>query len=210
MTAGRCGRLTKAGMPCKLPSLRLGGWYTILRYEAASCYPHATAAERAIYDAAKAAIEADEEQRMVAFHQSLPIACWSWPVTEDDRRRAAEARACDDPDQSRPLAWNLLADWQDDRCAVCKGRSEVLDHDHETGLVRGWLCRFCNAEEGHGYIPGGRYERYRVKNPASILGLTIRYYSPFTGWAEPEPPPGGLDGHAAYVLGTRYGVRRDG
>jgi hypothetical protein len=35
-------------------------------------------------------------------------------------------------------------------------------------------------------MPGGRFERYRERNPASILGVEIRYYSPFTGWAEPD------------------------
>jgi hypothetical protein len=36
-----------------------------------------------------------------------------------------------------------------DQCEVCgePGRTE-LDHDHTTGLVRGWLCRGCNAALG--------------------------------------------------------------
>lgn len=75
--------------------------------------------------------------------------------------------------------------------------------------MRGLLCQSCNTLEGFASVPGGRFDRYRERNPASILGVKIRYYSPFTGWAEPEPPPIPLDGHAAYVLGTRYGVRRD-
>lgn len=43
---------------------------------------------------------------------------------------------------------------QGDRCAICGGRVPrvslwVLDHCHETGLVRGVLCRPCNALLGN-------------------------------------------------------------
>jgi hypothetical protein len=128
-----------------------------------------------------------DETRRLSHHRSLPVACHDWPVTSEDRARVGAAAECPDPEKARMLASDLLADWQDDRCAVCNGHSDVLDHDHETGLVRGWLCRFCNGQEPGDGIPGGRFDRYRSRNPASILGLTIRYYSPFTGWAEPMP-----------------------
>ena len=43
---------------------------------------------------------------------------------------------------------------QGGRCAVCKrppkpGKSLHVDHDHETGHVRGLLCFSCNAALGH-------------------------------------------------------------
>jgi len=38
----------------------------------------------------------------------------------------------------------MLAD-QEGRCAVCvEQRKLCVDHDHETGRVRGLLCRRCN------------------------------------------------------------------
>jgi hypothetical protein len=198
---GNCGRLTKAGTPCKLPLLWLGGFYTRITYEGGSCSPHATPAERAVYQAALEAIEADERRCMLAYHRSLPVACWEWPVTDEDRRRADAARVCDDPAEARRLAWKLLAGWQQHRCAICGGHARVLDHAHETGLVRGWLCRECNTGEGFGHLPGDRFDRYRQNNPASILGIELRYYSPFTGWAEPEvSDPGAIDRSPGYTL----------
>lgn len=162
---------------------------------------HLTRDERAVYIPAAEAVKADEERRMLAHHQSLPVACWNWPVSDNDRRRAQEARDCTAPERARSIAWKLLADWQDDRCAVCGGRSDFLDHDHKTALVRGWLCHCCNASEGSPtYIPGDWFERHREKNPATILGIEIRYFSPFTGWAEPDPRPVPLEQHPAYVL----------
>jgi hypothetical protein len=33
-------------------------------------------------------------------------------------------------------------------CAVCPGEAQHVDHDHETGLVRGILCFNCNQALG--------------------------------------------------------------
>jgi len=67
----------------------------------------------------------------------------------------------------------LLA-WQAGRCASCGAppRRLILDHDHETGLIRGFLCGSCNVQEGFGSI---HYREYRENPPAKLLGLAIPY-----------------------------------
>lgn len=52
----------------------------------------------------------------------------------------------------RPPAWWVrvqLWNRQGGLCAVCRERpGQVIDHDHDTGLARGLLCRSCNVQEG--------------------------------------------------------------
>ncbi|MFI2736620.1 endonuclease domain-containing protein [Streptomyces sp. NPDC018711] len=134
-------------------------------------------------------------------------ACWSWPAMrpghDDVRRRFWDGI---DPTGYSEKALELLREtadaladvdrevlmtWQDGRCAVCgqNGRRLVLDHDHETGLVRGWLCSSCNTREGAAVGPGSVFALYRQRPPTAILGLTIRYRDPLTGRpATPAPP----------------------
>lgn len=69
--------------------------------------------------------------------------------------------------------------WQDGRCAVC-GRHDAAteDHDHESGLTRGYLCRSCNLGEA---VSGLRvFALYRWRHPTSILGLHLPYTG--RGW----------------------------
>jgi hypothetical protein len=153
--------------------------------EWSACSRHASAAERDECLIATAEFHAREEGRFWEIQRALPVECWSWPVTAEHRQLAVAAQSCPDEREARDMAWKLLSGWQMRRCAICADQSRFLDHSHETGLVRGWLCRSCNVSEGFADVPGGRFERYRAKNPASILGLRIRYYSTFTGWAVP-------------------------
>lgn len=135
--------------------------------------------------------------------------CWYWPAeqptTEDARRKFFEQfeRQGRSPEQIQVL-WDLecvadviagsdlgaLERWQDGRCAVCGRHADlVCDHDHATGLVRGWLCRSCNATEGKNQEPDTIFTKYRERPPAAILGLNIRYLDPVFGdYALPQSP----------------------
>lgn len=96
--------------------------------------------------------------------------CWLWdtaiPDGHDDDRSAFRA-------------------WHSGRCAVCGYRDARLvdDHDHETGLIRGLLCRSCNGREPY---DDGLFRKYRERPSAQILGIRLRYWDPFRGWALPR------------------------
>lgn len=48
-----------------------------------------------------------------------------------------------------PEQYKKLYDSQQGICAICKTNpAQVVDHDHETGLVRGLLCSNCNLALG--------------------------------------------------------------
>jgi hypothetical protein len=91
-------------------------------------------------------------------------ACHSWPLPEMPATR-----------------WGVRL-WQGERCAVCGlGDSDLVeDHDHETGLVRGWLCRSCNRLE-----PGSssaQFKAYRAVPPMAMCGVVELYTG--RGWFE--------------------------
>lgn len=49
--------------------------------------------------------------------------------------------------------WNYMYQKQNGRCAICRKQTEtlVVDHDHESGAVRGLLCNSCNSALGFIY-----------------------------------------------------------
>jgi len=50
-------------------------------------------------------------------------------------------------------------------CATCPATFPLeWDHDHETGLIRGLLCKSCNTSEGK--TRSGRFDAYRADPPA--------------------------------------------
>lgn len=178
--SGGCGRPTKSGAPCRrAPVLPSGG-----------CIAHLTAAEREQWEARKAWADLLFARVSAAESPRTEPACWSWPVPAD---LAEQTEAAHGPYWHRLNADDhaelVVAEWQDDRCAICERRGRlVTDHDHVTGLVRGLLCHSCNVREGCDRTGSPLFARYRERPPAAILGVRVRYYSPFTGYAEPMRP----------------------
>lgn len=131
-------------------------------------------------------------------------ACWSWPVpalitdvpaeiarliAENERRNKLLPR--DERRTSAAFKYHLadparyrFVEFHADRCAVCATPSTeaelVIDHDHQTGLVRGKLCVSCNLREGRGVSE--THKAYRERNPATIL----RYWAYYVGFGWPS------------------------
>lgn len=171
-----CGRPTRTDHPCEAATLRL----------MTSCRVHATPAELAATNAQRARLAAVISE----WEASLTPACHSWPVTDEHLRAARPAAATTSDREPFWPAIDVLRRWQAGRCAICGTNAEVVDHDHSTGLVRGWLCRSCNAIESSATT--GDFTKYRERPPAVILGVAVAYVHPRYGPARPAAPLGTL------------------
>lgn len=189
----QCSRVTAKGARCR--SGRLCWSREISLPDPHSCIGHLTTEERAAWNADRPRRRSSMLLFGIIWKQLITSdpACWSWsaPTSTDlEQLRAsfsARPRELFDADD----AWGslVMAHWHAGRCAICgHERALVEDHDHRTGLVRGWLCRSCNTLEGAGH--GGVFAKYRSVSPATICGVRERYWNPFTKeYAEPVPPP---------------------
>lgn len=69
-----------------------------------------------------------------------------WRFRNPERSRVIERRA------ELRRRWGLSEHEYDallaKTCAICGARSEVLDHDHQTGRTRSGLCHACNRALG--------------------------------------------------------------
>lgn len=180
----RCGRPTRRGGACRLR----------LVLAVLSCANHLTADERVEYDRRRSAPSPFDRISTAV----VEPACWTWPLVPVEQ--LAQDVLGDVPAMARLVVQEasgeaVIERWQQGRCAVCGIHSPgrlVLDHDHATALIRGWLCRSCNVREPHA---GGIFAQYRQRNPASILGIRERYWSEVAEALDPQslrptPPPG--------------------
>jgi hypothetical protein len=91
-------------------------------------------------------------------------ACWSWSLDSFAPRVAGGS------DVDSYLAMEA---WQDGRCAVCGiPRPLVIDHNHDSGFIRGLLCKSCNIREAR---EAGIFQKYRTRSPAGMLSLELAY-----------------------------------
>lgn len=168
----RCGRPTKTtGCPCK----------DTIWPSSPACRHHLTPDESA--EEARALRHAREvyERYQAWYWDQIKPWCWMLPITDEDRARVA---AADD-------SMRELLEWQQRRCAICGcksgregGERLTIDHDHETGLSRGYLCDSCNWNEGGCRPPyDDPFAKYRRQNPASMLGVEDVYQGP---WWDPR------------------------
>jgi len=79
----------------------------------------------------------------------------AWDAANPEKRKAIGRRAhMKEKYGITPEQWDQMLADQDSRCAICRTdnpgkRSWHVDHDHETGAVRGLLCNHCNLLLGH-------------------------------------------------------------
>lgn len=121
-------------------------------------------------------------------------ACWSWPIPDVvpliERMPGLSAAAIEMIDEGRGGGNPRWGDFHAGRCAICAidWQNLVDDHCHDTGQIRGLLCRSCNTCEG--VTVGLIYDRYRMWHPAAILD----HHQPYTGF-------GWIDGWSRYEHG---------
>lgn len=90
-------------------------------------------------------------------------------------------------DPSEPIeTLDDLRDWHEQRCAYCGWQAHIFDtdHDHATGVIRGFLCRGCNLLIGKFPEPidfGPYWEWMSGNTPAERFGIQDVYLKPQTG-----------------------------
>ena len=78
-----------------------------------------------------------------------------------------------------------LFNWQEKRCAMCGFEHDkiVMDHCHESGLIRGLLCQPCNLNESSN--DSLRWQIYCKFPPTMLLNVKI-FYNDFSSWGPKE------------------------
>lgn len=191
--AGRwCTRPTKAGRSCKSGRVT---WYRSSQPDPQSCRSHLTPDEAAELKRTHERFLAEWAPYWARQEAKLAgdPACWSWePPTPEDIAQMKNSYSPAVREHMPENAWPaiMMSQWHDGRCAICGDTAPLVeDHDHQTGLVRGYLCQSCNTLEG--VRRGGIWDKYRERSPASICDVRERYWHPIKqAYAEPAVPPG--------------------
>jgi hypothetical protein len=91
---------------------------------------------------------------------SLTPVCWEWEV----------------PDTFSSFnPFTRIEEWQAGRCGICgKLDTLVMDHDHETDLCRGMICRSCNYHESVD-SHSEPYASWRRVSVCSLLKIDLPY-----------------------------------
>jgi hypothetical protein len=96
---------------------------------------------------------------------------WCSEQCQKDGARADRLRAVFD---ISPDEYDLILKYQDGRCAICNrppkpGKRLAVDHDHQTGFIRGLLCFLCNRR-----VLGARSAEVLVKTAAYVTDPPAR------------------------------------
>lgn len=83
-----------------------------------------------------------------------PRCATHWRIERDRRKKASHDKRVQQVYGLEPGEYASLYKFQGGRCWICqratgKTRRLSVDHDHDTGNVRGLLCRPCNDMLGH-------------------------------------------------------------
>jgi hypothetical protein len=114
-------------------------------------------------------------------------ACWEWEVTDEVKDLLRESEEAARPGQRGMAFAQAVMLFSHGLCAICgnPGGDHVEDHDHRTGMVRGWLCRSCNTREGLNRDPDSVWGKYRQRHPYQMLGIEMPYSG--YGWEDGKP-----------------------
>lgn len=96
-------------------------------------------------------------------------------------------------------ARDILIKRQGNKCPICGGSllavtstNRVVDHDHDTGYIRGVLCRGCNGGIGKvenlikSYCKAGNNTYYIVKTLRNLADYLDLHKTPQTEWIYPK------------------------
>jgi len=113
------------------------------------------------------------------------LAYLEW-IFDTDRQFKNWEFACwgqwDSPPTTGDEAFDILDDFQKGHCAMCGGKTDlVLDHCHESDLIRARLCTSCNVQEGRG--GNTAFAIYRRFYPTKLLNIEI-HYSDYSSWGQ--------------------------